>query len=593
MSAPDLRSQLERLAALPEAEREAGATDVPESAPEPVLLELTDEVRDLVMTDLDRALAMADSLRIIADRLGLPLARARARSARAHALNYANRFEEAITLLDEAATIARSHGDTLEEARSDLAKIQSLARLGRLEEAVAAAERAQRAFEDAGQPSLALRAVTNHAILLRMLGRWPESVERFDRALELARDDAAVTAQIQSNRAEALLELGRFESAERAFRESCELLEAAGMERVAAIVRGNLADLLGRQGRLSEAMEQFERARRFFERDRAEGDLARIEAELADVLAAVGLPEDAAEMYERSCAALKATGLAAEHARALTGLGALLVARHPERARDVLTKAAAAYESMDSASGAARIRLLEARLALRDGDLERAATLAAAPEGDDQEPPVHTVIRASILAEIKSAIGDHDGAADEIGRALTVAERLSLPPILADLYHRLARVHAARRRPAEAMDAYKRAMTEVERIRGDLQGDRFRRAFLGEHSAIFQDAADAILDADAPGAHAQAFEIAERARSRVLLELIQGGVELVGQASGGAGTADESRLLERLATERARLNYLYSRLDPSGEAGSGRPLAEWLADLRNGVDYEVYGVQEY
>ncbi len=578
MSDVDARSCIERLAALPESEREheAGAAVVTE----PVLLELTDEVRDLVMTDLDRALAMGDVLRLIADRLDLPLARARARSASAHALNYANRFEEAIILLEEAAAIAHGQGDPLEVARSDLAKIQSLARLGRFDEAIEAAERAERSFVSAGEPSLALRAVTNHAILLRMLGRWSESVDRFDRALELAVDDPTTTAQIQSNRAESLLELGRFESAERAFRESCGLLEGAGMERVAAIVRGNLADLLGRQGRLSEAMEQFEHARRFFERDRAAGDLARIEAELADVLAAVGMAADAASMYERSCQALEESGLAAEHARALSGLGALLVRDDPGRAHDVLARALTAFENLESASGMARVRLLQARLALRGSDLEQAAALASTPADASQESPVHTVIRAAIRAEIAIASGDLDDAASEIERALGLAQRLSLPPILADLHHRLARIRAEQGRTDEANDEFRRAMSQVERIRGALQGDRFRSAFLGERSEIYQDAADAILDAGSPSAHAEALGVAERARSRVLLDLIQGGVELAERASGGAESPDEARLLERLAAERARLNYLYSRLDPAGEEGSQRPLSDWLEDMR-------------
>ncbi|MEZ6243103.1 MAG: CHAT domain-containing tetratricopeptide repeat protein [Phycisphaerales bacterium] len=577
MPESELRSRIERLSALPPAqrEREAGATSVPE----PVLLELIDEVRDLVMSDLDRAMAMGDVLRLVADRLELPIARARARSAWAHALNYANRFEEAIALLDEAAAIARANGDPLEEARADLAKIQSLARLGRFEEGIEAASRAEAAFEVAGEPALAVRAVTNHAILLRMLGRWSESVERFDRALELAAGDPTTTAAIQSNRAESLLELGRFEQAEGAFRESCELFENSGMDRVAAIVRGNLADLLGRQGRLSEAIGQFERARRFFERDRAVGDLARLEAELADVLAAVGLPDEAADLYEKSCGALEASGLAAERARALTGLGALLVNRAPERAGEVLEHADAAFEALDSPSGRARVRLLFARLALHEGRLDEARHLAGTL-ASGEEPPINTIVRATILSEMDVAGGNLDKAAAQIEAALSVAEQLSLPPIMADLHHRRARILNAQGRAPEAIEAYRRAMREVERIRGALQGDRFRSAFLGDRREIYQDAADAVLDLGDTESAREALGVTERARSRALLELIRGGVELGGHAASGAESRDEARLIERLGVERARLNYLYSRLDPAADAGGSRPMSEWLAELR-------------
>ncbi len=119
---------------------------------EPVLLELVDEVRDLVMSDLDRALAMGEVLRLLSDRLDLPTARARSRSAWAHALNYANRFDEAIHALVEASAIALEHGDPLEDARASLAKAQSLARLGRFDEAIEACVYAERIFEADSKP---------------------------------------------------------------------------------------------------------------------------------------------------------------------------------------------------------------------------------------------------------------------------------------------------------------------------------------------------------------------------------------------------------------------------------------------------------
>ncbi len=577
MSTPEARTRIEHLLSLPveQREREAALTDVAE----PALLELIDEVRDLVMSDLDRALAMGEVLRMLSDRLAIASARARSRSAWAHALNYANRFDEAIDALDEAARIARENNDPLEDARASLAKAQSLARLGRFDEAIEACVYAEQIFEDANDPGLALRAVTNHAIILRMLGHWVESVDRFDRALELARVDPTLSAQIQSNRAETLLELGRFADAEKAFRQSCELLEIAGMERVAAIVRGNLADLLGRQGRLSESIKQFELARRFFEQDRAAGDLARIEAELADVYAATGLTEDAVELYARSCEALESSGLAVEQARALMGLGALLIAGEPDRAREVLGRARSAWDTLGDERAVARIDLLCAQLAVREGDLETGASLADLGAETEGESHVNRIARRTIGAEIQVGLGDTGAALDLLGQALSIADGLGLPPVQADLHHRLGRTLSADGQREDALASYRRAIGEIERIRGALRGDRCRAAFLGDHSAIYQDCADALLDSDALGAVVEAFDVTEQARSRALLEMVQGGVEL-GEQVGQSVTAQERGLLERLARERARVNYCYSRLDPSGGEGSQIRMSEWLETLR-------------
>ncbi len=587
MPEPDARTRVEHLLSLSadQREREAATTELGE----PVLLELVDEVRDLVMSDLDRALAMGEVLRLLSDRLNFPAARARSRSAWAHALNYANRFDDAIIALDEASAIAQENGDPLEDARASLAKAQSLARLGRFEKAIEACVHAERIFEADEKPELALRAVTNHAIILRMLGRWGESVDRFDRALELARLDPTLSAQIQSNRAETLLELGRFKDAEHAFRRSYELLELAGMDRVAAIVRGNLADLLGRQGRLSESIRQFEHARRFFERDRAQGDLARIEAELADVFAATGLNEEAIALYTRATEALKSAGLAAEHARALTGLGALLIDAEPGAAGEVLERAGAAWESLGNEQAKTRAGLLRAKLALRQRDSASASRLASLDYESISDSPINKIVRRTILAGVLDRTGQAPRAQAVLREALTIADELGLPPVRADLHHRLGRSLTAEGRTEESLGHYRRSIEEIERIRGALQGDRFRAAFLGDHSLIYQDAADALLDIDAPGAVVEAFEMTERARSRALLETVQGGVELAEQIAEHA-TDEDRGLLERLASGRARVNYLYSRIDPSGGGESPGFGGGWLGMLHE-AEAEVSAVE--
>ena len=530
------------------------------------------------MSDLDRAIAMGRVLLVIADRLTLPTAQARSRSALAHALNYANRFDEAIETLQRASKIARANRIPLEDARASLARAQSLARLGRFDEAIDACVNAEEIFEDAAEPELTLRAVTNHAIILRMLGRWADSVERFDRALVLARLDPTLAAQIQSNRAESLLELGEFEEAERAFRQSYELLEIAGMERVAAIVRGNLADLLGRQGRLSESIDQFEKARRYFERDRAAGDLARIEAELADVYAATGLIEDAISLYARAVDALDAAGLAAEHARALTGLGALLIDADPTRAGPVLRRAADAWDALGNTKARTRADLLCARLALLGGDLEQAREIASLEDEPADDSHMNKIVRRTILADVELALGEPEPSRRLLREALQIADRLALPAVRADLRHRLGRTLAAQGRPEEALEQYRRSIAEIERIRGALQGDRLRAAFLGDHSLIYQDTTDTLLDLDNPGAVVEAFDIAEQARARALLDTVRGGVELAETLAEGASTSDRD-LLERLARARARVNYLYSRLDPAAESPSPENASAWLESL--------------
>lgn len=562
-----LRTAIERwtAASAKDARRAEGLGAVSEGT----FLEVIDEVRDVVMTDLTRAITMGEALVALSDRAGLPAASARARSVMAHALNYANRFEDAIGVLEEARTIAGAHGLRSEEARAGLAMTQSLARLGRFGDAIEAARGSAAGFEALGERSEGARALANLGILLRMTGEYARSVEMFDRAIGLAGAGSEISAQVASNRAESLLEMGAFVEAERGFREAGEALEARGMRRVAAIVQGNLADLLGRQGRFPEAIEAFERARRYFESDHAQGDLARIESELADVLVAVGDNAQARALYERAAGTLGRVGLAQELARCLLGHAALLVRDAHEDAGDVLDRAERTAEEIDARETLMRLGLLRAKRALAScsaPDPHLGVVLGRAAE---HEPPLDRISRLSLLAEFHEKSENPDKARRIIHETIGLATELGLPPVLADLHHRLGTLLESMGLASEAGAMHERAVREIERLRGSFGSDRFRAAFLGDRERIIRSAADAALRR---GQTELAFEIGERARCRTLLD------QFVGPDPGGSRfPTDDAALLQGLAEAKAESNYLYSRLGSAD--GPGRA-SEWLEQLR-------------
>lgn len=574
MSSADLQSELERLSTLDPPERsvrdEVAFTEAD-------LLAVIDELHGSVMADLDRALAHTDAMIWLADRAGLVTPRIRARCTLAHALSYANRFDEAIARLDEAEALANRHAAELDLARIRVARVQPLARLGQLDEALECCDRASDTFDRCGEPGLAVKAVTNGAILLRMLGRQAESVAKFDRAMELASGDDATRAQIASNRAEALLELGRYAEAEADFRQSADALESAGLHRVGAIVRGNLADLLGRQGRLSEAIPQFEHARRFFESDNAPGDLARLEAEHADVLAAIGLHDEAIRLYERAVIALGDTGLVSERARAQVGLGAELILCSPAAAEASLMEAEAAFEGLGQRHGQEHARLLRAEIARSAGDAARTHEILQTVD-DKHLAPIGRVRFSAMKAALAIERGDREAASKALEEGLGVARSYAVPSVLADLFSMRAQFHAASGNASEAADDHRRAVGELDRARGAFQSTRLRAAWIGERRQV-SDAATSFFLGLGPASVDEAFEVHERARARSLLDQIRGGVDIplrgVGESSRAAALADE------LAEERARLNMLYAQLDPSRGLDGPDDLAAWTSEIRS------------
>ncbi len=526
-----------------------------------VVIALTEEAERLVMGDLQQALEATEALQEVADAESGPGARARARRARAQALTYANRFEEALTSLRESVELADLARDELTAARARLTMVHALARLGRYDEAIAAGESARDGFCRNGDEQWAAKAEVNLGVTLRMRNDPTGALEHFDRAREVLAGDPMSRAALESNRADALLELNQFAAAEAAFISARDAFEQAGARRAAAIVEGNLADVLSRQGRLQGALYHFERARRHLEADGAAGDLARLEAEQADAFAGTGLLAEAAEGYAAALAALDEHGLALEAARARAGLGrALTLLGRFEEAAAMLQQSGRGYRQLGNAVGTAHVTLLTGELALAAGQPGRATTqLASALEQLTDRPAEAAAARRS-LAAAAIARNDVDEAERLIAEALDAAREYNLAPLLADLLHLRADLRNRQGRPNEALSDLRSAVAEVDRIRGTLQADRLRAAYAGSRSRVYEDLIRSLLDIHTDSGWDEAFGVVEQARSRSLLDLVAGAVETVSTQASAATDDRSATLLDQVLRIRGELNALYFRL---------------------------------
>ena len=559
----------------------AGNTDaplgpLPPAPPEGDLLDCLDEIRAMVVRDLDGALRALDVVAGLVDSIDSATARARLGSVRGHALNYATRYDEAEEAATGAVEAAESIGDETEAARAWMVLVHTYAKLGRLGDALRSALEAERAFTEGGELGLAVQALCNAGIVTRMMGDGEAAIGMFERALGMQEHEPAIRAQIESGLAESMLDVGRFADAEAAFLRSARTFESVGASRAASIVRGNLADLYGRQGRLSAAIEQFEVARRFFEEDRAYGELGRILTEQADVYAATGLIDDAIAGYRRAGGLLERAGAVQEQARSLTGLGRMLITRDPDEAADAFDRAAALYEQAGSTSGRALATLHRARLELARGDpeaAERAVDAATdALAGRRSDLLMCEMTRADVLI----ARGDFARAETLLTEAMDTAATLGLPIYRAEMLWRRSVARRGAGRIEHAIADAREAIDQIERIRGTLQGSRFRAGLVGGSRALYEQAVSLMLET---GATVEAFETTERARGRTLLDLLGGGAEI--DAAAGAEDDATRNLLRDLADARADLNAVYSALDPTA---SGPSHAQWIEKVRGAED---------
>lgn len=527
-----------------------------------LMVSLVDEVERQIMADLGQAMNACEMLMPLADATANRLAMVRVRRTLGQALAYANKFDQATTHLETSAELAVENNLPIEAARARLTSVHVLARLGQYDQAILAGEKARAAFINAGELAMAAKADANLGVTHRMRDDPATALIYFERARAALADQPVVAAQLDSNRAEAMLDLNRFAEAEAAFAQALAVFESKKMIRAAAIVEGNLADLMSRQGRLEKALLHFENARRYLEADSAPGDLARLTAEQGEALAAVGMLEEAMADYEHALPPLRERGMAWEAARAGSGLGRILLRMgRVNQATAALSAAADEFARLGHSTGLAQIKLLQGEAAGSLGDSANAKAMIAEALALLSDRPALAAIAQYRLAQSHIATGDLAPAESLLAAAMDTACSLNLAPLLGDLLHARARLRQAQGRPAQAIADVRAAADQIDRVRGTLQADRFRAAFAGDRTAVYEDLTAMLLESGDPAGVAEAFATVERAKSRSLLDLVTGAIDLVERLPASADDPGEAGLLRKLGQGRSELNALYSRLD--------------------------------
>ena len=170
------------------------------------------------------------------------------------------------------------------------------------------------------------------------------------------------------------------------------------------------------------------------------------------------------------------------------------------------------------------------------------------------------LLHARILletGEIQAAGRSLEQLAGELGLADTHEDAVApMPHLHLRMEHLRGRVHQAGGAWPEAQLHYETALNVMERQRASLPLEEIRTSFLDDKASIYHDLILTLLDR--PDATAQdlayVFDIAERARSRSLLERIQAAVE---DDSGGDASVEAGTHHEDLRRE---VHWLYTQL---------------------------------
>jgi CHAT domain-containing protein len=550
--------------------------------PRSTVVELGDEAERLVLVEANRALRASKMVMELADEVGFSLGRARARRARAQALTYSGRASEALGIANEAVQLAEGSNELIEAGRDRMAVLHALVELGRYDDALRAGEDARQIFLRAGAPQFAARADINLGVVHQNRDDPASALAHFERARPGLVNEPAMLGPLESNRGEALLNLNDLAGAEAAFLRARSVFETTGANLAAAIVEGNLADLSVRQGSLDQAMFHFERARRRLEADASVGHLARVLAEQADALGVLGLPDQARRSYLEALPRLAECGLVAEEGRARAGLArALLALGQLTEADAQLSRATDSFLAIGHTSSGAHVQLIRAQVVDALGQSEFAQSLAQQALRTLEDRPADAAVARYTIARLSLRGGEAQRAIDALAPALAAVEQLDIPPVWADLLHLQGLAYRELGKLDDAASSLQRAAAQIERVRGSLQAERFRAAFLGDRIKVYEDLVRTLLDQARDTAVADAFSATEQAKSRALLDLVRGTLDLTQAAARDVENAQEAELLKELVRLRGELSALYSRLNRGGQDNQRRVLGPaWHESLR-------------
>jgi tetratricopeptide (TPR) repeat protein len=513
----------------------------------------------------------------LAEALDSARGRAWALRARAAALRWQGRWAESVEAFYAGAQSARDAGDLVLAAQVPIAAPEALAQLGRYDEALQLACSLESSLRALGAEEDAAKVVANAGNIHFERERFAQALDCYERGLAYfeAHGQQIPVARLRMNIANVLTQLGQFEDSLRTYRSAQADLEKGGMEILAAAVDGNVGFLQSAAGRYTEALRAYARARQRFEALELPKDVAKCDREVADVYLNLNLIPEAHEAYERVLPVFTEMQMAAEAARAGMGLAAALAAQgRMPAALEALARAEQAFGAEKNEVGVARARLQRSEWRLANGKDPEASHVTDAIESARWEAraALNTFRRHGMrLAELQSRLRLAELRVEAGGRSQRALRQLAREARDGAFLTLFWRIEAARARacqnagkPRGAVAHYRSAVEAVEGARTLLRGDDFRIAFLQDKMRLYEELLALLLERGTSAALREAFQVAERAKSRSLLEMLAAPLEQQFDES------DERRaLLQRLEELRSRLNWDFGRQQHL-EAGPSR-----------------------
>ena len=445
------------------------------------------------------------------------LTRALAYRAAGNALQLLNKFEPALGHYDEAVKLLERLNEPTELGRTLIAKVGLLFYLSRFDELFESAARARALLERVGDRRRLGRLDGNLAHAYFRLDRHIESLECSERALEALEDvdDKEGMLGATINAATTLSSMHEFERAEKYFQKALALATEIGHAAWALISRYNLAYLRYLGGDPGLALREFAELRTQCEAAQNESQLCICWLDEAEILLEIGDLEEAIHAARRARALGHKLGLNLEIGKSLLfeAAAGLRLGRKGE-ALEFLQKATQRFLVEGNSAMTAVCKLQTALFRGEGGEAFALSEAAGARTQLRQSGLPHRIALADIvIGRIQRSMGDAACAADSFRSALEWAEKGRSKWMQFHACYELG-LSLAARQDGQSTGLFRRAESMLDSLWDRLGSDDLKMAFLSDRENVYTQLVRAAL----PESPAAAFELSEKARSRVLRE---------------------------------------------------------------------------
>src|SRR5918998_984984 len=541
---------------------------------------LLDFAERLVHSDPRKPHGLAALGGALADRPAAPTAVPRASYIRGQTYAANGELEAALRMAEAAHAGYVACGKNLEALRTHVGRMSVLLELGLYREALDAGQAVLDALNGRGE--LGITPTRQQADLLTALvhqnrggcyeymGLYEEALVAYAAAEEHYRTLGMTErlGEILDNRGAILLLLGRGKEALAAHEGAAAIFAAAGLILSHAKALSNIGEANRQLADYRRSLDAFERARRLYDSLGALADKGLLLIDTAGAYLELNLYAEALAAYQKAHALLRHAGMVHDRARALWGIGSTLIARSEfEEAETALAEAADLFAAADNAPLLSGVMLEQAALQEVRGNHGAAVAIArrALSLVSERDWSVQRVYAHLRLADL--VLPDAAEAESHLLEASRLAEHLALPHLRYRLEERLGSLRRLQGRDEEARVLLEAAVDEIERLRGTVAHETIRASFLRDKTAVYEELLRLHLAKGTQKASHRAFIIAERAKSRALVDL------LTGVVAKGVGTNVDDALAGRIRDSQSELNVTYTQLlGGADEAESGVPL---------------------